>query len=277
MSPSERPAAPVSLFYSYSKRDKAHRERLETHLSLLKDQGVISDWHDRLIEAGTEWDEAIRQHLEEAGIILFLVSPDFFATRYIRDNEIARAMERHEAGTARVIPVILRPFDAWHTAPFGKLQALPEKGKPVTKWRNRDDAFADIAQGIRKVAMSLAAGTQGSSAPARPSTGVPMKADEQPRAGEAASGPGPQHQTGAAREAVSDLDRGVLVAFLRRLAPPSWATYLASIPEAAASVSHNLPIPEQVGQLVRWAESPDGPTLELLWLTARKQFPTNFR
>ena len=66
-------------------------------------------------------------------------------------------MERHEAGTARVIPVILRPVDAWHTTPFGKLQALPEKGKAVTTWKNRDEAFADIARGIREAAMSLAA------------------------------------------------------------------------------------------------------------------------
>ena len=158
MSASKRPVAPISLFYSYSKKDKALRDRLETHLSLLQAQGVISGWHDRRIEAGTEWDGAISEHLEEVGIILLLVSADFLATKYCRDVEIKRAMERHEAGTARVIPVILRPVDAWHTAPFGKLQALPEKGKAVTTWKNRDEAFADIARGIREVAKSLAAG-----------------------------------------------------------------------------------------------------------------------
>src|SRR4051812_14616359 len=122
MPPPERPAAPISLFYSYSKKDKALREKLETHLSLLQTQGVISGWHDRRIEAGTEWDGAISQHLEDAGIILLLVSADFLASRYCRDVEVARAMERHEAGTARVIPVLLRPVDGWQSAPFGKLQ-----------------------------------------------------------------------------------------------------------------------------------------------------------
>ena len=160
MPPSEQPAGSISLFYSYSKKDKALREKLEAHLSLLQDQGVISGWHDRRIEAGTEWDGTISEHLEEAGIILLLVSADFLATRYIRDKEIARAMERHEEGTARVIPVILRPVDAWHTAPFGKLQALPEKGKAVTTWKNRDEAFADIARGIREAARSLGAVAQ---------------------------------------------------------------------------------------------------------------------
>jgi tetratricopeptide (TPR) repeat protein len=63
-------------------------------------------------------------------------------------------MERHEARVCRVIPVILRPCD-WHTAPFGKLQGLPRDSKPVTTWTNRDEAFADIARGIREVAKCL--------------------------------------------------------------------------------------------------------------------------
>jgi hypothetical protein len=145
----ERLAEPVSLFYSYSHTDESLRKKLEAHLSLLQHQGVIRGWHDRRIEAGAEWDGAISQNLDEAGIILLLVSAEFLASRYCRDVEINRAMERHKAGTARVIPVILRPVD-WHSAPFGKLQALPKDGKPVTKWTNRDEAFVDVARGIRE-------------------------------------------------------------------------------------------------------------------------------
>src|SRR3954453_16427026 len=103
MPPPERPTAPLSLFYSYSHRDEALRKKLETHLSLLQDQGVISGWHDRRIAAGTEWDGAISKNLEGAGIILLLVSADFLASRYCRDVEVARAMERHEAEKAWVI------------------------------------------------------------------------------------------------------------------------------------------------------------------------------
>jgi tetratricopeptide (TPR) repeat protein len=62
-----------------------------------------------------------------------------------------QAMIRDEAGEARVIPVILRPVD-WHSAPFGRLQALPKDGRPVTSWPNRDEAYRDIVRGIRVVA-----------------------------------------------------------------------------------------------------------------------------
>ena len=167
MPPPERPAAPVSLFYSYSHKDEALRDELETHLSLLRRQGVVRGWHDRRIAAGTEWAGQIDQHLDTADIILLLVSADFLASDYCYDKEMTRALERHEAGTARVIPVILRPCD-WHSAPFGKLQALPKDGKPVTTWKNRDEAFTDIARGIREAAASLTAGALDQSAAAPP-------------------------------------------------------------------------------------------------------------
>src|SRR4029453_11626127 len=115
---------------------------------------VIAAWHDPNITAGTEWAGAIDAHLQSAQIILMLVSPDFMASDYCYDVEMQRAMARHEAKEARVIPVILRPVD-WQGAPFGKLQALPTDGKPITNWPNQDAAFFNVARGIRAVAQEL--------------------------------------------------------------------------------------------------------------------------
>jgi hypothetical protein len=147
----DRPVGDLfELFYSYSHKDKALRANLDTHLIMLERQGVISGWHDRDIEAGDEWAGEISEHLERASLILLLISADFLASPYCYDVEVRRAMERHEAKQARVVPVILRPVDGWHEAPFGKLEALPRQGKAVTTWDNRDEAFADIAGGLRR-------------------------------------------------------------------------------------------------------------------------------
>src|SRR4051812_50229559 len=100
MPPPERPAASINLFYSYSHKDEVLRDELETHLSLLKRQGVIRAWHDRRIAACTDWAGEIDQHLETAGIILLLVSADFLASDYCYEHEMKRALKRHEAGTA---------------------------------------------------------------------------------------------------------------------------------------------------------------------------------
>jgi TIR domain len=150
------PKKALEVFFSYSHKDRDLRDQLETHLSLLKNQGVVSSWHDRKIIAGTEWAREIDAHLNTAQIVLLLISADFIASTYCYDIEVKRAMERHYAGKARVIPIILRYCD-WHHAPFGKLQALPTDGKPVDSrnWYNKDEAFHNVTQGIRKAVEDL--------------------------------------------------------------------------------------------------------------------------
>jgi hypothetical protein len=144
----------ASLFFSYSHKDEALRDELEVHLSMLKRQGIIESWHDRRIGAGNEFESEISQELNNADIILLLISPYFLDSDYCYDIEMKRALERHESGDARVIPVILHPCD-WHSAPFGKLMATPADGKPVSKHPNQHDAFLDIVISIRSVATEL--------------------------------------------------------------------------------------------------------------------------
>lgn len=142
------PAVPIEIFYSYSHRDAEFRDELDKHLTVLKRAGVITGWHDRAIRPGDEWKEEIDKHLNSARVILLLVSVDFLASDYCWSIEMTRAMERHESGEARVIPIILRSCD-WSNAPFRKLQALPQGAPAVTKLADRDDAFTQIAIAIR--------------------------------------------------------------------------------------------------------------------------------
>jgi len=148
------PARTIELFCAYSHRDAILRDELEKHLTSSSRRGLISVWHDRRISGGTEWDGAIDEHLNRADIILLLVSADFIASDYCYEREMTRAIERHNLGEARVIPVLLRPC-VWDDAPFAKLQGLPRDVIPVTKWASQDEALRDVAVGIRKVAEEL--------------------------------------------------------------------------------------------------------------------------
>jgi superkiller protein 3 len=69
---------------------------------------------------------------------------------------MTHALERQQNGTARVIPIILRHVE-FEGAPFSHLQALPTGAIPVTdrKWRNHDEAFSIVAQGIKQVVREL--------------------------------------------------------------------------------------------------------------------------
>ncbi len=145
---------PVEVVYSYAREDGTLRDELVKHLANLRRRGLIANWYDRDISAGKEWEAEIKEHLDKAGIILLLISPDFMDSDYCNDVEVVRAMERHEAGDARVIPILLRPVD-WEGAPFSRLNALPSNGQPVTSWPDRDEAFLDITKGIKKALQEL--------------------------------------------------------------------------------------------------------------------------
>jgi hypothetical protein len=140
----------TTLFFSYSHRDEALRDQLETHLAMLKRQGFIETWHDRRITAGEPVNQAISASLEAADIVLLLVSPDFLASDYCYEEEMLRAIERHNAGKCTVVPVILRPCD-WHDTPFGGLLAVPKDGKPITQWPDIDAAFLDVTTAIKRI------------------------------------------------------------------------------------------------------------------------------
>src|SRR6266700_6674944 len=154
MSSKAKPMQTVEIFFSYSHKDQRFRDQLETHLSLLKREGYVSSWHDRKIGAGEEWAGQIDDHLNTAQIILLLISADFVASDYCYDIEMRRALARHDAGEARVIPIILRGAD-WKNAPFGKLTALPTDGKPISNWSKRDDAYLNVVTNIRKAVKEL--------------------------------------------------------------------------------------------------------------------------
>lgn len=100
---------PIDLFVSYSHKDKLLREKLGTHLAALEKQGLVRSWHDRKIGPGREWEKQINQKLNDAHLILLLISADFLNSAYCYGLEMTQALNRHDNGEARVIPIILRP------------------------------------------------------------------------------------------------------------------------------------------------------------------------
>lgn len=153
----KKPNKKVLVFYSYSHRDERYRNELSVSLSILRHEGAIEEWHDRKIVAGAQWADEIDDHLDAAQLILLLISRDFIASEYCYGKEMTRAIERHNDGLARIIPIIVRPWDFSGT-PFATLQALPTDAKAVTVWTNRDKAWLDVLKGITRAVKEIAAG-----------------------------------------------------------------------------------------------------------------------
>jgi hypothetical protein len=138
----------VDVFISYAQADESLRKELDEHLALLKREGVIRAFYDRMVTPGEDYKSRIDEHLDAAQIILLLVSASYLASDYLYHGEMTRALDRERAGKVLVLPVLLRPCD-WSGAPFARISPLPHAAKPITTWPLRDAAWTAVAVGLR--------------------------------------------------------------------------------------------------------------------------------
>lgn len=167
-----------NIFVSYSHEDESLRKELDKHLSQLKNDGLINTWNDRMIKAGENIHNEIDNQLNQADIVLLLVSPDYLFSEYCYDKEMKPAVKLHNDKKTHVIPIILRICD-WHSTPFGNLNAVPPDGKPITKYNSLDDGFYEVTKAIRQLVKSISDAT--SSNGPQPTFGSAVHTSYEPR------------------------------------------------------------------------------------------------
>lgn len=140
----------VKVFLSYCHEDEDMKKELDKSLIMLKRNDKIETWNDRCLIAGSELECEILENLENADIILLLVSTDFLASQYCFETEMKIALERHKSKSAVVIPVILRRCD-WLNSELRELVAIPKDGRPIKSWIDQDEAYFEVKQEIEKV------------------------------------------------------------------------------------------------------------------------------
>lgn len=137
----------INIFVSYSHKDEIFKDELYSHLYPLtqNERYSVNLWIDTFIQPSDKWDDTIKSKLNQADIILLLVSADFLSSYYINMVEMQHAISMHIAGELIVIPVILRHCD-WKDEGLyiSKIQAYPKDGKPVTDWLRKDEAYLDV-------------------------------------------------------------------------------------------------------------------------------------
>ncbi len=140
----------MKVFISYSHHDAEFLTSLHQHLASLRRQNLLEVWTDREIDAGGVLDREIADAMGEADLFLLLVSASFLNSDYCYEKEFQKALEKQKAGKAIIVPIIVRPCD-WEIRDLRQFKALPEDGKPVHSkhWHNADEAFADVARGLR--------------------------------------------------------------------------------------------------------------------------------
>ncbi|MCE9559994.1 MAG: leucine-rich repeat domain-containing protein [Armatimonadetes bacterium] len=136
------------LFISYSSSDSKLRDEFVMRLKTLEAHGLLKSWSDRCLIVGEDWDHRIKEELEKADFVVFLVSAKFEATDYINDVEVSRACERADKGECQILPIILEECD-WKNGRLSKYTALPAKALPIRDTKPQRKAWQAVQQSLR--------------------------------------------------------------------------------------------------------------------------------
>lgn len=149
--------SPIKVYYLYANndRDKELFQELLTHLKVFERNQRMIGWHPEQLLPGDASRQERLLHLEQARLILLLISPDLIYSDEIYTHDLQIAMERHTQGNAYVVSILLRS-GYYTSSPFAHLKVLPDNGKAVTRWSDRDAAYENIAHGLDCILTCLA-------------------------------------------------------------------------------------------------------------------------
>lgn len=140
----------INVFYSYSHADESHRKNMEKFLSILKSENIIDDWCDRKILAGANLSDEIKSAMQNADIVIFLVSIDFLSSKACKDEWLmAKGMNK------KLVSVIIRECPWRDFDDMSKYSALPTDGKPIMKWLDQDEAWHDVYLKVKELALNM--------------------------------------------------------------------------------------------------------------------------
>jgi hypothetical protein len=143
---------PARVFISYCREDARWMDRLQHHLALLRHQGVVF-WEASEVDAGSDWYGTLERKVEDSQIFVIFVSADYLASKE-QHRILLRALDRHKAGDAVILPIITTPCD-WQSTPLNSLQVLPEGGKPLVRWQDPNEVLEQIAELLKRTVDKL--------------------------------------------------------------------------------------------------------------------------
>lgn len=141
------------VFISYSHKDKKWFEALKTHLFPIvnNDESLLQVWDDKRINVGDNWDEEIKKAINQTKIAVLLVSPNFLASRYIKDNELPPLLNADKADEATIFWIPIRS-SSYKFTEIQKYQPAHDPQTPLADLTvaKRDRAWVEIVARLDK-------------------------------------------------------------------------------------------------------------------------------
>ncbi len=143
---------PLSLFLSYSHKDKREKTQFQENLTVMNKKRLITPWQDGLIEPGTLWLEQITTQLEQMDVFVGLLTNAFIASDFIEKVEVKAARERLQVKGRDFLFVLILvddiPLEGLDIAAF---QILKPGGKAVSQHVNRKAGFTQAQRELEEL------------------------------------------------------------------------------------------------------------------------------
>lgn len=136
-------------FISYSHKDIKFKEKFDVYIKMLENRLKIIDfWYDGKIPVGENINDEVKEHLMMSDVIFLLLSPDYVVSYSCYEKELIYAIEKHNQGKVKVIPILLKEIPVIDDLPFSGLKTLPYDRRPISDFKSYDEGFANAFKTI---------------------------------------------------------------------------------------------------------------------------------
>lgn len=132
----------IDAYMCYAPSERRHAETVAETLAALETAGTLALGWDRDATAGSRFTDGVRDRIDEADMVLLLMSKAFLGSNFCQD-QMNHAIDRD----ILVVPIVLESCD-WMKTAARQSEFLPSDSNPLSTWQDQAAALADIADGV---------------------------------------------------------------------------------------------------------------------------------
>jgi len=111
----------------------------------------VDYWVDTMIEPGSKWRGEIKQSFIYAKVAILLVSADFLASKFIRENELPPLLVAAQVEEVTILSVILSPCAYVHSE-LAQYQSINPPSRPMSAMNRheKEGIWATLAERVQE-------------------------------------------------------------------------------------------------------------------------------
>lgn len=139
------------IFISYCHSDKAWIERMKRHFVPFRDK--LDIWDDSRLQAGQKWKVEIEKAINQTKVAILFISADFFASRFIAENELPPLLLAAEQDGAAILSVIVKPCIFEEFPAINQYQAMndPKKSLITMEEYEQEELWTNVVRQTKRI------------------------------------------------------------------------------------------------------------------------------